>query len=100
MTEHTTILAIASMAIATYLTRVLGYLLLSGRTVRGRQRAALDALAPAILMAVIAPTVFATGAAETLAAGVAAAAAIFRLPLIAVLIAGVTSVVAFRMIGG
>jgi uncharacterized membrane protein len=51
-------------------------------------------------MAVIAPTVFATGAAETLAAGVAAAAAIFRLPLIAVLIAGVTSVVAFRMIGG
>lgn len=100
MTEHTTILAIAGMAIATYLTRVLGFLLLSGRTIRGRQRAALDALAPAILMAVIAPTILATGAAETLAAGVAAVAAMLRLPLIAVLIAGVTSVVMFRLLGG
>jgi uncharacterized membrane protein len=48
-------------------------------------------------MAVIAPTVFATGVAETLAAIIAACAAIARLPLIAVVVIGVVSVVLLRM---
>jgi len=63
-----TIAAIIGMALATWLTRVGGLFLMKGVTVKGRLKAALDALPPAVLMAVIAPTVLATGTAETLAA--------------------------------
>lgn len=91
-----TLLAIAGMALATYATRVTGFAFMRFMKVRGRVKAALDAMPPAILMAVIAPTVLATGVAETLAAAITAAAAIVRLPLIAVVIIGVVSVVALR----
>ncbi len=67
-----------------------------GVVVQGRLKAALDAVPPAVLMAVIAPTVFMTSIAETLAAIVTAIAAIFRLPLLAVIFVGVASVVIFR----
>ena len=49
------------MAIATYATRLGGLYLMRGVTVTGRLKTALDALPPAILMAVIAPTILATG---------------------------------------
>lgn len=88
--------AIAAMALATYATRLGGLYLMRAVSVRGRLKAALDALPPAILMAVIAPTVFATGPAESLAAAVTAAAAMLRLPLAATLLIGVASVVALR----
>ena len=91
-----TLLAILGMALATYATRVSGLYLMRGVTVKGRLKAALDALPPAILMAVIAPTVLATGVAETLAAVITAGSACFRLPLVATILIGVVSVVALR----
>ena len=93
-----TFLAILGMAVATYATRTAGFAFMRLMNVRGRIKAALDAMPPAILMAVIAPTVLATGIAETIAAVIAAIAAVFRLPLIAVVVIGVVSVVVLRMI--
>ncbi len=90
-----TALAIIAMAVATYLTRVAGLWLLQLANVQGRARSAMDALPPAVLMAVIAPTVLATGPAETIAAGVTLLAA-FRLPLLAAVVIGVVSVVVLR----
>jgi uncharacterized membrane protein len=100
MIDSATLLAILAMAIATYATRVSGYLLLGGVTVRGRLKAALDALPPAILVSVIAPTVVATGLPETLAAAITVGAAVLRLPMIAVIAIGVASVVALRAVIG
>ncbi len=60
-----TILAILGMALATYATRASGLYLMRGVVVKGRLKAALDALPPAILMAVIAPTILTTGLAES-----------------------------------
>lgn len=97
--EAATILAISGMAVATYATRVAGLYLMRGVRAEGRLKAALDALPPAILMAVIAPTVLATGPAETLAGAVTVGAALFRLPLIVVVATGVASVVVLRALG-
>jgi uncharacterized membrane protein len=93
-----TLLAIAGIALATYATRVIGFAFMRFMNVRGRLRAALDAVPPAILMAVIAPTILITGVAETFAAAITAVAAMFRLPLIVVVIIGVVSVVALRTV--
>jgi uncharacterized membrane protein len=93
-------LAILSMAIATYATRMSGLYLMRSVAVTGRMKAALDALPPAILMAIIAPTILTTGIAETAAAVVTAVAAMLRLPLVAVIVIGVVSVVILRMVVG
>lgn len=93
-----TLLAIAGMALATYATRLSGLYLMRGVTMTGRIKTALDALPPAILMAVIAPTILATGIAETIAAAITAAAALLRLPLVVVILIGVVSVVLLRMV--
>jgi uncharacterized membrane protein len=66
--------------------------------VKGRTKAAFEALPPAILMAVIAPTILATGIAETLAAATTAASALLRLPMMATVLIGMASVVILRMI--
>ena len=96
---YATELTIAGMAIATYITRVSGLYLVRFFNVRGRTKAALDAMPPAILMAVIAPAAFATGPAETVATGITALAAL-RFPLIVSVIIGVASVVALRQVIG
>jgi uncharacterized membrane protein len=97
LTVHfTTLLAIVGMGLATYSTRLSGLLLMRSVVVQGRLKAALDAVPPAVLMAVITPTVFMTGKAETMAAVVTGAAAFFRLPLLVVILSGVISVVLFR----
>jgi uncharacterized membrane protein len=93
------LLAIIGMGLATYATRLSGLLLMRGVVVEGRLKAALDAVPPAVLMAVITPTVFMTGRAETLAAVATAMAAILRLPLLATIAVGVVSVVLFRHLG-
>jgi uncharacterized membrane protein len=90
-----TFAAIAGMAVATYLTRIAGLWVVRFLKVEGRSRAALDAMPPAILMAVVAPVAFATGPAETLAALITAVAA-FRLPLVAAVAVGVAAVVLLR----
>ncbi len=93
-----TLLLILLMGIATYSTRIVGYWLLRGRTVEGRMKAALDAVPPAILMAVIAPTVFMQGIAEMLAGTITLVAALLRLPLLVTIIVGMASVVGFRLV--
>lgn len=92
------LVAILGMAVVTYLTRIAG-LALAGRLSLGqRAQAAFDAIPPAVLVAVIAPSALATGWPETGAAAIAALAAI-RLPLLGVVAVGVAAVVAFRMMG-
>ena len=93
-----TILAILGMALATYVTRASGLYLMRGVVVKGRLKAALDALPPAIRMAVIAPTILTTGIAETIAAALTAAVAFMRLPLVVTILIGVISVVLLRMV--
>ena len=96
--DPNTLLAIFGMTAATYFTRVGGLYLMRGVTVRGRLKAAFDALPPAILMAVIAPMILATGIAETLAAAITAGATLMRLPLVVIILIGVVSVVLLRVI--
>lgn len=89
------LLAILGMAAVTYLTRVAGLALAGRLSFSPRAQAAFDAIPPAVLVAVIAPSALATGWPETVAAAVAALAAT-RLPLLGVVAAGVLSVVFFR----
>ncbi len=96
--HFSTLLAIIGMGLATYSTRLSGLLLMRGVVVQGRLKAALDAVPPAVLMAVITPTVFMTGRAETLAAIVTAIAAYLRLPLLIVILVGMLSVVGLRLV--
>ncbi|THK39770.1 AzlD family protein [Ensifer sp. MPMI2T] len=92
-------LAILAMAAATMLTRIGGLLLIRFVTIGPQQRRALEAIPPAVLMAVIAPTALVTGPAETLAV-LATALAAMRLPLLAAVATGVFVVaVARAMIG-
>lgn len=94
------LLAIIGMGIATYLTRLSGFYLLRGVNLSGPMKAALDALPPAVLMAVIAPVILTTGRAESLAAVITAAAAFFRLPLTVTIVTGIISVVTLRTVLG
>ncbi len=96
--ETATLLAIAAMAAATYATRVAGLMFARHIPDRGRARAALDALPPAVLTAVIAPAATA-GPAEIVAAALTILAAT-RLPLLAVVAVGVGSVTVLRHLLG
>ncbi|HEV7260890.1 MAG TPA: AzlD domain-containing protein [Bosea sp. (in: a-proteobacteria)] len=91
-------LAILGMAIATYVTRIAGLALAGRLDLSPRAQAAFDAIPPAVLVAVIAPSALATGWAET-AATAAAALAATRLPLLGVVAVGVVAVVGFRALG-
>ena len=91
--------AILAMAIVTYATRIAGLFLVDRLALSGRAQAAFEAIPPAVLTAVIAPTVLAAGPAETLAA-LAAALAAARLPLIATVVIGVVAVVLLRAVLG
>jgi len=93
--DPTTILAILGMAVATYATRIAGLYFAGSLRLGGRAKAAFDAIPPAVLIAVIAPSALATGWRETLAAAIAALAAT-RLPVLAVVAAGVAAIVALR----
>jgi uncharacterized membrane protein len=93
-----TLMLILLMGIATYSTRIVGYWLLRGRIVDGRMKAALDAVPPAILMAVIAPAVFLQGKAEMIAGVLTLVAALLRLPLLVTILVGMASVVLFRLV--
>ncbi|OJY35979.1 MAG: hypothetical protein BGP06_19285 [Rhizobiales bacterium 65-9] len=96
--DATVLLAIIVMGAVTYLTRVVGFLLPSTLALSPRAQAAFDAIPPAVLVAVIAPTALATGWRETLAALICVAAAA-RLPLLGVVGVGVVAIVALRAIG-
>jgi uncharacterized membrane protein len=91
------LLAILGMAIATYATRLAGLALAGRLQLSPRAQAAFDAIPPAVLVAVIAPSALATGWPETVAALLAALAAT-RLPLLGVVAVGVSAVVALRAV--
>ncbi|WP_230530998.1 AzlD family protein [Microvirga roseola] len=93
--DMTTLLAILAMAVVTYLTRIAGLLVADRLVLAGRAKAAFDAIPPAVLVAVIAPTALTTGWAEAIAAAITAFAA-FRLPLLGTVAIGVVSVVVLR----
>jgi uncharacterized membrane protein len=95
--DPTTLAAILGMAVVTYLTRISGLFLVGRLRLEGRLKAAFDAAPPAVLTAVIAPMVLATGWPETVAALVTAVAAT-RLPLLATILVGVAAVVALRAV--
>jgi uncharacterized membrane protein len=91
------LLTILAMALITYGTRIAGLLLADRLALRGRAKAAFDAIPPAVLIAVIAPTALATGWPETAAAAITMVAAL-RLPLLATIAVGVVAVVALRTV--
>lgn len=96
--ELSTLVAILAMAAATILTRVSGLFLIERVKLSGRARQALEAIPPAVLMAVVAPTALMTGLAETIACVVTALAAL-RVPLLAATAIGVVCVAVLRAIG-
>ena len=87
------------MMLVTYSSRVGGYLLVRRFPVRGRFKAGLEAVPLAVLTALIAPTVLATGPAETLA-GLVTLLLAWRLPVLAAMIGGVAAVVLLRHVMG
>jgi uncharacterized membrane protein len=93
-----TLVAILSMAAATVLTRLSGLVLIRHVSLEGTRRKAIESIPPAVLMAVVAPTAFATGIAETLACAVTAFAAL-RLPMLVSVALGVASVAILRALG-
>jgi uncharacterized membrane protein len=95
--DPATFAAILVMAAITYGTRISGLFLAGRLALRGRTKAAFDAIPAAVLVAIIAPAALATGPAESAAAAVTALAAT-RLPLLATIITGVASVVLFRLV--
>jgi uncharacterized membrane protein len=83
------------MAVATAATRLAGLVVPARWTEAGRLGAAFRALPVAVLSAIIAPTVIATGWIETAAAVVTILAAL-RLPLVATVIIGVVAAAGLR----
>jgi uncharacterized membrane protein len=95
--EPAALFTILAMGAVTYLTRIGGDLLMRGRTLNPRMTAALNAVPPAVLTAVIAPSVLTAGPAEAIAGAITLAAA-FRLPLLATVAVGLSTVVLLRSI--
>ena len=93
--DPTTLAAIVVMAAVTYATRVAGLIFAERLVLKGRAKAAFEAIPPAVLVAVIAPSALATGWRETAAAAITAVAAT-RLPLLATIAVGVAAIVLLR----
>lgn len=89
------LLAILAMAAVTVATRLAGLLVPERLGREGRWRAAFGAMPVAVLVAIVAPTVLATGWRESVAAAVIVVAAL-RLPLVVVVILGVAAAAALR----
>jgi uncharacterized membrane protein len=87
--------AILAMALVTYATRIAGFLIADRLALSGRAKVAFDAIPPAVLVAVIAPSALATGWPETVAALITALAAA-PLPLLGTIAVGVGAVVLLR----
>jgi len=90
--------AIAAMGLATYLTRIAGYWLVRRFTLSGRISAGLQAVPGAILIALIAPAVFATGLAESGAAAAALLIAMLRWPMLVAIIASAAAAAGIRAV--
>jgi uncharacterized membrane protein len=96
--DFNSLLAILAMAAATIFTRISGLVLIRYVEIDEGRKMAIEAIPPAVLMAVIAPTAFATGWAETLACASTAIAA-SHLPMLASVVVGVAMVALLRAAG-
>ncbi|MEO6889474.1 MAG: AzlD domain-containing protein [Ktedonobacteraceae bacterium] len=90
------VLTIAGMALVTYMTRAGGMWLMGLVTPSPRVEAWLRSIPGAVLVALIAPTVFASGLAETLAAGATVLVAIRTKNVLLAMVVGVGVVVLAR----
>ena len=94
-----TVLLIFALGVATYGTRVAGHLVLSRfERLDPRVEAALDAVPAAVIIALVAPMVLATGYAETIAAAVTILVAL-RLPIMPTLLIAAVTVSLLRAAG-
>lgn len=96
--DMNTLLAVLAMAAATIATRQAGLLLGRLLQLSPETEEILGAIPPSVLMAVVAPTAFATGWAETIGCAVVALSGT-RLPLLAAAALGVLTVALLRMFG-
>lgn len=85
-----TVLAIVLMASSTYLTRVMGYLILRNRSLGPRMRAVMENVPGCVLVSVIAPAFVSGNPADLLALGITLLAAC-RLSLLPTVLIGVAS---------
>ena len=92
--DLSTVIAILAMAVATYATRLSGFIIGPFLPKRGRLRQALDAVPSAVLTAVVAPLIF-SGPAEIMAS-LATILAARHLPALAAIAVGVAAVLAGR----
>lgn len=94
--DWATVTTIVGMALVTWAARMTGYVAARRIAITGRAKAALEAMPPAILTAIIAPMAFSEGIPEAVAAAVTVIAAL-RLPTLVAVAAGVATVVLLRM---
>ena len=78
-------------------TAIAGFLMASRLALKGRAKAAFDAIPPAVLFALVAPMALTHGWPETLAA-LSAGLAATRLPLLGVIVVGVGMVIVLRAV--
>lgn len=96
--DPNTFFTILAMMAATVATRLGGLLLVNHFNLTPRLKKALGVVPPAVLMAVVTPTAFASGPAETMACAITAVAAL-RLSLLPAAGLGILSVALLRGIG-
>ncbi len=92
-----TILTITGMALATYLTRVLGFLLLRKRHLSAGARHVLEIAPGCVMVSAIAPGFFSNGPARTLAMLIAIACA-RRFPMLVTLVISMASLALLQYI--
>ena len=93
--DANTLLTILAMAVATLATRFGGLFLIRHVQMTDRAKRALNAVPPAVLMAVVTPTALTGGLAETIGCAVTALA-VTRLSLLPAAAAGVVTVAVLR----
>lgn len=96
--EAVILMTIAGMALVTYLTRVSGLYLMNFVTPTPRVEAWLRHIPGAILVAIVAPAVFATSLAQALAALATLLAAMYSKNILVAMIVGIVAVWLLRML--
>lgn len=97
--DHWTLLTLVLMASSTYFTRVVGYLLLRGRTLSPRMQYVMESLPGCVLISVIAPAFVSERPADLLAL-VATLAAASRFSLLPTVMIGIASAAVLRHLVG
>ncbi|WP_327438126.1 AzlD family protein [Pseudomonas donghuensis] len=97
MIDNLTLLTIVAMACVTYLTRVLGFMILRNRTLSPPLQEVLQAAPGCVLVAVLAPTFTSGQPADLIALAVTLVAAM-RLPLLPVVLIAVVSTAGLRLL--